>query len=169
VIEVRRVGPDDWRAFRDVRLRALADAPDAFITTHAEASAQPDQHWQDRTTHMATSDDAAMFLACDGTSVIGLAGCFVDDNGDRMVISVWRDPAYRGRGVGAAVTDAAARFVEATGHQPVLWVMEHNELARRSYERLGFVATGVRAQPPERPGVWEIEMRRATAPSSPAS
>ena len=46
-MRVRRVTSEDWQALRDVRLRALADAPDAFGTTHAEALAQVISMWVD--------------------------------------------------------------------------------------------------------------------------
>jgi len=47
-VAVRRVEPDEWQTFRDIRLAALADAPSAYLTTLAEAQAQPDQLWRDR-------------------------------------------------------------------------------------------------------------------------
>ena len=47
-MQVRRVRPDEWRALRDVRLRALETDPDAFGATVAEALARPDEEWQSR-------------------------------------------------------------------------------------------------------------------------
>ncbi|MGZ6545915.1 MAG: hypothetical protein ACXVEI_11425 [Actinomycetota bacterium] len=31
--EIRRIGAGEWRELRDLRLRALTDAPDAFTAT----------------------------------------------------------------------------------------------------------------------------------------
>jgi hypothetical protein len=38
---VRGIAPDEWQAFREIRLAALADAPYAYLTTLAEAQARP--------------------------------------------------------------------------------------------------------------------------------
>ena len=47
-VEGRIVTPDDWSLFRDVSLRALADSPDAFRTTLAEAQAFTEDFWRQR-------------------------------------------------------------------------------------------------------------------------
>ena len=53
-------------------------------------------------------------------------------------------PAYRGRGVGTALIAAAERTARELGHALVaLGVDEDNPDARRLYERLGYVATGI--------------------------
>ena len=62
-VEVRRVRSEEWEALRDVRVRALADAPDAFGTTHAEALARPDAWWIEWARRSAESDEQAMALA----------------------------------------------------------------------------------------------------------
>ena len=45
-VEVRTITADDWPLFRDVSLRALADSPDAFRRTLAEAQALTEDFWR---------------------------------------------------------------------------------------------------------------------------
>jgi GNAT superfamily N-acetyltransferase len=45
---LRRLGPEDWRAYREIRLRALTDSPDSFSATHAGALAMPETQWRER-------------------------------------------------------------------------------------------------------------------------
>jgi ribosomal protein S18 acetylase RimI-like enzyme len=158
-MDVRRVQIGDWEALRDLRLRALADSPDAFATTHAEASARPERWWRDWTAASAAGDGQAMFLAWDGGRPIGIAGVF--GSPDRFdVISMWTEPGSRGRGVAAALLRAAIAFA---GSAPVfLSVTETNEAARRLYERHGFVATGLTEPLRSNPSlsIYELKLER---------
>ena len=45
---IERLGPDDWQEFREIRLRALADAPTAFGMTLADAEQQTEDAWRAR-------------------------------------------------------------------------------------------------------------------------
>ena len=47
-VEVRTITADDWPLLRDVSLRALADSPDAFRRTLAEAQALTEDFWRRR-------------------------------------------------------------------------------------------------------------------------
>src|SRR5262249_4593272 len=122
--DLRRVQAADWEALRAVRLRSLADAPDAFATTHAEAVARPEKWWRDWGARTACDRGQAMFLAWDGADAIGIGGAY---GGPARfdVVSMWTDPAWRGRGVGAALLQAAIAFA---GDAPVfLSVTENND------------------------------------------
>jgi ribosomal protein S18 acetylase RimI-like enzyme len=73
---------------------------------------------------------------------------------------MWTDPACRGRGVAGSLLEAALAFAKDT---PVfLSVTENNDVARRLYERRGFVATGLveplRSNP--RLAIHELKLER---------
>ncbi|MCW3037091.1 MAG: acetyltransferase, partial [Actinobacteria bacterium] len=125
-MEVRRVRPEEWQSLRDVRLRALKDAPSAFATRFEEARERPDALWIDWAAKSAEGDGRAMFLAWDGAAVVGMVGTFVED-GRPWLIAMWTDPDARGRGVGRALVEATAAFArEAGSGELFLQVLEGN-------------------------------------------
>jgi GNAT superfamily N-acetyltransferase len=142
-MEVRRVRPEEWRALRDVRLRALADAPSAFETRYEEARLRPDGRWIDSAAASADGDRQAMFLAWDGDEVVGIAGTYVEPDGNRWLISMWTDPAQRGRGVGRGLVEAVVAFARAAGSTELLLeVTSGNDAAHALYRACGFEDDG---------------------------
>jgi GNAT superfamily N-acetyltransferase len=133
MVEVRRVGADEWQTLRDVRLRALEDSPDAFATRFDDARPRPEAWWTDWAAASADGDGQAMFLAWEGATAVGIVGTFVGQDGRRWLIAMWTDPGARGRGVGRALVDATAAF--ARGAAALDWLR-----ARRG--RTGVVVWG---------------------------
>jgi GNAT superfamily N-acetyltransferase len=142
-MEVRRVRPEEWQALRDVRLRALEEAPDAFATRFADARERPDDWWTDWAARSAEGDGQAMFLAWDGAAPVGIVGTFVAENGRRWLIAMWTDPGARGRGVGRALIEAVASFARsADSRELFLQVIEGNDSAASLYRLCGFEDVG---------------------------
>jgi RimJ/RimL family protein N-acetyltransferase len=139
---VRRLTPDDWRTLREVRLASLADAPDAFLSTYADAVVIDDEQWRVRTTR------ADMFAAFVGGEAVGLVGLFGPDSaGDRTLVSMWVAPPVRGTGVADALIDAVVSRAAGLGAGGVrLEVAPGNVRAERVYARHGFTPTD---DPPE--------------------
>ncbi len=155
-VEVVRAGADDSQDARDVRLRALADAPEAFASSREREEAFDDDEWRRRVT------TNAWFLARADGATVGLA-CGIpepDDDAGRHLVGMWVDPAFRGRGLSdllVAAVMAWARRERATFL--ALWVVDGNDRALGFYERLGFEATGEQQPLPGRPEVTESRMR----------
>ena len=149
MIEVRRIGEDDWVQWRAMRLAALATDPDAFGSTLAEWSGPNDleERWRAR---LAASPFTAL-LDVDGRTA-GMVAAYRPE-GAVEVVSLWVHPAFRGLGVGAAALGAVIAF--ADGEDVLLSVRAANTHAIRLYERCGFVDEGVSPDDPA-----ERRMRR---------
>jgi ribosomal protein S18 acetylase RimI-like enzyme len=141
---IRTLHPGDWTVYRDLRLRALADAPDAFCSTLAEESLRPDDVWSARLAAPALGahQQGWPFAAeLDGTPV-GLAWVKMDGAGAHLY-QVWVAPEARGRGVGAALLDAAIAWARARRARALhLDVTAGDGAAARLYRRTGFIDAG---------------------------
>jgi hypothetical protein len=86
---------DEWERLRAIRLRALADTPDAFGTLLADALAFSDDQWQQQARDMTT------FVVVDAGADLAMVRCGADrEAGEGWVLSVWCAPEARGRGFG---------------------------------------------------------------------
>ncbi len=163
-MEVRRLRADEADRWRELRLRALKDAPEAFSTTYAEALARSDGAWSEITALFAAGNDRVMFVAEATERLIGCAGAFVED-GAPVVVSMWVEPDHRGRRVGAELLRAIAAWARQRDHSRLrLWVVSDNRAAIALYEREGFRRTGGTQPMPRDHSVVELEMITKLSP-----
>jgi predicted GNAT family acetyltransferase len=127
--ELRRLTPDDWADFRDIRLRSLADSPDAFGSSVEREQAFTEDDWRQRLT--------GPVYVVDDPHPVAVGGIF-DNNGIGQVWGMWTEPAHRGHGHARRILDALTPL-----HSRVqLHVNITNGDARTVYERYGFAGTG---------------------------
>lgn len=141
-VEVRSIGPEDWRLWRGLRLRALEESPDAFGSTLARELAFGETEWR-----MRASDSFVVLL--DGEPV-ALGGSYDDPAGPLQVVAMWVEPAYRGRGLSTLVLDEIIASAQAQGRDLELDVVRTNDVAWQAYLARGFRPTG--ETHPLRPG-----------------
>ncbi|RZA29210.1 MAG: GNAT family N-acetyltransferase [Lysobacteraceae bacterium] len=142
---VRRLLPDEWQAYRALRLRALADAPDAFGSTLVAEQGLPDETWATRVAKSAVSGIDCALVAEQGGLLVGLLWAKEDaqEAGRVNLFQMWVAQEARGRGVAASLLDAALGWIRERGTRVVhLGVNNANGGAVRLYERAGFRAIG---------------------------
>jgi hypothetical protein len=96
-VKVRPARAVDWQMLRELRLRALADAPDAFSSTLEEAAGLPEEVWRQWAQGGPGSVD---FIAFERGIGIGMVGVFAvaDAPGRMHLVAMWVDPYHRRRG-----------------------------------------------------------------------
>jgi GNAT superfamily N-acetyltransferase len=161
VVEVRKLAPHELNLHRDLRLRALGDAPDSFGETIAEAAARPASYWEQLTRSVTQPGQDVMFLACDGHDVVGSAYGLVDrarpDAG--RVGGMWVEPAWRRHGVGRALLREVIDWGRARAFRRLgLWAPDHDPGTIALYSRAGFRQTGDRRPLPTNPSLSIIAM-----------
>jgi ribosomal protein S18 acetylase RimI-like enzyme len=139
-MRLRRLGPEDWATWRDIRLTALGSDPDAFGSTLVLERQYDEARWRER----LEPRHGVKVVAEDPETVGLLAGVPHEVNSDVLYLySMWVRPEFRRRGVGEALVGDVLAWAREHGWARVrLRVFRENETARRLYARLGFVGEG---------------------------
>jgi len=168
-VTVRRLAAHEWPAYRQLRLRSLADAPYAFGSTLAAEEAWRPEIWMARLTAAAVSGRDCPLVAETAApdqatgpeadrAMLGLvyAKCDAEEAGVVNLFQMWVAPEARGRGVAAALLQDAIGWARSIGARVVrLGVLDGNGAAARLYARAGFRDVG--APFPVRPGSAVLE------------
>ncbi len=152
-IEIRGLMRTEWPVLKQLRLRALREAPDAFSPTYAEHKDQPDAYWQSGAERLARPH-ARMFVAwmhdapkrdesAGDDAAMGLISAVRDRAGIGHLGAFWVDPRARGTGLGTQLFDAAMQWLEHSQCSSLeLSVTEGNDAAEAMYRRRGFARDG---------------------------
>ncbi|MFF4258626.1 GNAT family N-acetyltransferase [Streptomyces sp. NPDC001663] len=109
MLDLRALTSDDWPLWRELRLAALAEAPYAFGSTLAQwqGSGDREERWRARLS-IPGAHDLVVLL---GGLPVGMAGGVPGEGaGNVVLISMWVNPAARGRGVGDHLIQAIERW-----------------------------------------------------------
>lgn len=145
MIEIDRLREDDWRTLRDVRLRALTEAPYAFWATHADEAAQTESQWR------KFLRVAAFHVARRDGQIVGIAAALAHQGAadEPELIAMWVAPHDRRRGVATLLTRHLMSWATDRGATAMtLWVTDGNAAAHSLYEQIGFTVTGERGAAP---------------------
>jgi GNAT superfamily N-acetyltransferase len=112
-INVRALGEEDWQQYRDIRLAALQDSPEAFVATGAQEAVLDEPAWRERMRRARR-----LIAECDGTAlgVVSLGHGDPEHAYSGELFGLWVAPQGRGSGVAWKLVDAAAGQALADGH-----------------------------------------------------
>jgi ribosomal protein S18 acetylase RimI-like enzyme len=139
-LALRRLSADDWPLWRALRLRALAEAPEAFGATLDDWGGEGDveARWRARLVDVPLN----LVAELDGEPVAMASGTAPAEDAVEL-ISMWVAPEARDGGVGAALIRGVEEWAAAQGVRALaLDVREANAHALALYAREGFVDVG---------------------------
>ena len=135
----------EWVTLREVRLAALRESPDAFLSSHSEESAFEEQKWRaefvrGEWTVEVRNDEPIALVGVTREQGTPPDECYLE--------YMWVSPGFRRCGVATDLIKTVLRHLLNRGFVTIwLWVLEGNEPARRLYEKCGFTSTGLTQRP----------------------
>jgi GNAT superfamily N-acetyltransferase len=140
-LTVRKYESSEWPLYRDLRLRALSQSPDAFGSTLAAEQGRSADDWAARLAAGSTSGLDLPLLAQANGHGAGLAWAQVDASNPSVLnlYQMWVAPEYRGQGLGRMLLRAAIDWARARhAHAMHLGARRGDTPAMRLYTREGF-------------------------------
>jgi GNAT superfamily N-acetyltransferase len=150
---IQRFASHEWPTYRDLRLRALVESPDAFGSTFDAERVRLDADWAQRMEVAAQAPLELPLVARVGDEAIGLAWARIDAAAPETahLFQVWVAPEHRGRGAGRLLLEATVAWARTRGvRELALDVTCGDTPAVRLYSKAGFRISGDFA--PLRPG-----------------
>ena len=162
-IHVQELKPGDGLIWRDLRLRALKDSPNAFGMTYEVESQRSDDEWREQINRNVADPLVTNLVARVDDEPAALAVCRFDENDQTIchLFAMWVAPEFRRRGVGRAVLESALDWMKQKGAKEAhLSVTEGNIEAFTLYRSLGFLDTSRREPLREGSPLQLVDMRR---------
>lgn len=136
-VRIRRLQAGDAALWRDLRLEALANHPEAYGSTHDDWAGRPLTDFADRLT------SGRVFGAFVGGALVGSAALDPDGLGQGALTAVYVQGSHRGKGIARRLLKTVIRAARRDGMTGlVLSVAEDNQRARRLYLAAGFRDAG---------------------------
>jgi RimJ/RimL family protein N-acetyltransferase len=145
-IVIRNLDTNDWEEFKDIRLAALKNHPDLFLTSYKDACHYDDDVWKET----LDGKGKQVFGLFVGNKLIGITGIFTcrDDPTRKtgLMAMSYILPEYRGRGLSELLFKARIEWANSYSNFNRLKVShrENNETSRRAILAFGFKYTGKR-------------------------
>jgi len=164
-VEIRRLRKGDGARLREVRLRALQDAPYAFSSWFGREAEYGSELWESRATDSDLNGNAVVFVVVEDERSLGMAGGFFI--GEKREVAtlwgMWVDPSVRRQGLARELLEAVAAWARDAGADRLRLAVTECEASRPAaalYLALGFVETGEREQLESNPSLTAGVMSR---------
>ena len=133
----------EWETWRELRIRATRDSPDASAETVEELLEHEEGWWIDLVVKTVEHHRGLLAGAFVGDAPVGMAFGKVDaDHTTHGLGGMWVAPEARGKGIGRALAEYVIDWGAAFGvDRYELWVTDGNDGAEELYRSLGYRRT----------------------------
>lgn len=148
MLTCRRASKNDVALFKEVRLRALQDSPDAYCSTYQSALQRDQCSWQEQLWATTAGGERNTQFAFEDDQCIGIAALYREPSapsGD--IIMMWVDPGNRGSSAASMLVQNLLCWAKDSGFTDVyLDVTDSNARAIKFYQNQGFHDTGEKVE-----------------------
>lgn len=158
VLQAQVLTEDEWFRLRDVRLTALRESPEAFLSSYEVELTYREDEWR---AEFSRGEWAIMVRQGQAVGLLGVTWKVDTPSEERYLEYMWVSPEFRRSGVASSLIRTILGRLCSSGIVPVsLWIITGNEPARRLYEQFGFVSTSEIQSIPANPSRREERMTR---------
>lgn len=154
--EMTRITDDQWSTLREIRLSALRESPQMFLSTEDREKVWEQPDWE------AEFKRGDWYFGEVDDSPVALIGVTREPEmppRECYIEYMWVSPDYRRQGMAQHLLRTLLNSLRDSGVDKVmLWVLDGNYTAVRLYERLGFKSTNEVQPILTRPGRTEARM-----------
>ena len=149
---ISQLNPEEWRKYKDIRLKALKTNPTAFLNTYADALTYPDEKWRTQLEQSQKGEEIRILFAKDDEKIIGMNAFHWSPKPVikhiAQIFGVFISPEYRGQGVGRILMQEVISEIKKNPQfiKITLGVNAENSSALKLYESCGFKVVGKHAK-----------------------
>lgn len=134
-ISFKKVTSDDWKKFREIRLKGLQTDPQAFGETFENESQKNEDYWKEK----FLNPEQCFYVAEEGGEFIATTGSKKIAEDNWMIIAVYVSPEFRGKNISQELINRIIDEAKNNGAVKVsLMVNPIQKSAVRLYEKMGF-------------------------------
>jgi RimJ/RimL family protein N-acetyltransferase len=140
-MEIRRLRSGEASLYREVRLKALRESPEAYASTYESAIERSFESWEKQAESTCAGSDRATFVVLSHDAPVGLAALYrsEDSPAEGQLFQVWISPESRGKAAAAGLMDAVFNWAGRHGFRKIhAQVLATNIRALRFYQNYGF-------------------------------
>jgi ribosomal protein S18 acetylase RimI-like enzyme len=144
-VEIVNLQPSQWEQYKNLRLKALKEEPQAFGSSYEENVNEPGEKWERRLEKALRGEGQWLVFAKRGDELIGMAGAFAkEEKGIVQVSAMYVVREVRGQGISTKLMEELISQIEKNKSikKLVLEVNPIQESALKLYESCGFKTTG---------------------------
>ncbi|GAB3588038.1 GNAT family N-acetyltransferase [Calidifontibacter terrae] len=142
-LTIRTLEADEWQTYRDVRLSALEESPDAFAASVSQEKQYDEDFWRarvDRSRRLVAQDEESKVVG-----VVSVGDRSTEDDRIGELFGLWVTPDLRGQGVAWKLVQAGVEQATSENYAFLLyWVGTDNGRAVAFASSFGFRPTDSR-------------------------
>lgn len=136
----KKLDKNDWKDYRDIRLEALKNEPNAFGSNYEKYKKKDDVYWINILSLLGEKNSKSFLCAVlSGEKLVSIGGSYQDKNDEWNIIAIYTKKEFRGLGAGSLLLGEMLKELKNRGVNKVfLRVNVERVPAISLYKKFGF-------------------------------